>query len=173
MRSLQQFLSDYGDSHQNPLNQWIHIVCVPAILISTLGLLWLVPLGSWLGLSGAAAEWLNGATVLGVLSGILYLRLSFWVFLLMVGWFAVSVWAIQSVQSAGWSLFWTSLIVWVVAWAVQVYGHKVEGKKPSFVEDLVFLLIGPIFVSIEFAAKLGLPVPHAQGAGGNTPAQNH
>ncbi|MBZ2167230.1 DUF962 domain-containing protein [Marinobacter sp. F4216] len=173
MRSLQQFLSDYGDSHQNPLNQWIHIVCVPAILISTLGLLWLVPIGSWLGLSGAAAEWVNGATLLGVLSGILYLRLSFWVFLLMVGWFAVSVWAILSVKAAGWSLFWTSLIIWVLAWVVQVYGHKVEGKKPSFVEDLVFLLIGPIFVSVEFAAKLGIPVPHAQGTGGNTPAQNH
>jgi len=55
-------------------------------------------------------------------------------------------------------------VVWIAAWALQVYGHKVEGKKPSFVEDLVFLLIGPIFVSIEFAAKLGIPVPHALGS---------
>ena len=150
MRSLSQFLHDYGDSHQNTVNQWVHIACVPAILISTLGLFWLIPVGSWLGLSGSGAYWVNGATILAGLS------------------------AIQSVLASGLSLFWTSLVVWIVAWAVQVVGHKIEGKKPSFVEDLVFLLIGPIFVSIEFAAKLGIPVPYAQGGhdGGRQP-QSH
>ncbi|MDC0662529.1 Mpo1 family 2-hydroxy fatty acid dioxygenase [Marinobacter sp. SS21] len=167
MRSLSQFLSDYGESHQNPLNQWVHIVCVPAILMSTLGLLWLIPIGAWLSLSDGIAYWVNGATILAVLSGLVYLRLALWVFVLMTGWFALSAWAIVAIQQAGWSLFWISLAVWIAAWIVQVYGHKVEGKKPSFVEDLVFLLIGPIFVSIEFAAKLGLPVPHAQGASGS------
>jgi uncharacterized membrane protein YGL010W len=38
---------------------------------------------------------------------------------------------------------------------VQVWGHKVEGKKPSFVDELVFLLVGPMFVSIELAHKVG------------------
>ncbi|MBW0148791.1 Mpo1 family 2-hydroxy fatty acid dioxygenase [Marinobacter arenosus] len=161
MRSLPQFLSDYGESHRNSFNQWVHIVCVPAIVFSTLGLLWLIPIGSWLGLTGTAGEWVNGATLLAVLSGLVYLRLSLGVFVLMAGWFAVSAWIIQGVIAAGWSLFWTSLVVWIAAWALQVYGHKVEGKKPSFVEDLVFLLIGPIFVSIEFGAKVGLPVPYA------------
>ncbi|MCK7552317.1 DUF962 domain-containing protein [Marinobacter goseongensis] len=164
VRTLSRFLHDYGDSHQNPLNQWIHFVCVPAILVSTLGLFWLIPVGHWLGLSDAAAEWVNGATLLAAVSGMVYLKLSLAVFVLMAGWFALSVWAIQSVVAAGWSLFWTSLVVWIAAWALQVYGHKVEGKKPSFVEDLVFLLIGPIFVSVEFAAKLGIPVPHALGS---------
>ncbi len=163
MRTLEQFLRDYGESHQNSFNQWVHIICVPAILISTLGLLWLVPIGSWLGLSGAAVEWVNGATLVAALSAVIYARLSLWVLVLMAGWFALSAWIIQSVLSAGWSLLWTSVGVFVVAWIFQVYGHKVEGKKPSFVDDLVFLLIGPIFVSIEFAAKLGLPVPHEQG----------
>ncbi|MCK0536729.1 Mpo1 family 2-hydroxy fatty acid dioxygenase [Alcanivorax quisquiliarum] len=161
MRNLQQFLADYGESHQNPVNQWVHFFCVPAIFFSTLGLLWLVPIGQWLGLEGGAARWVNGATVLGALSAIVYLRLSFGVFLLMVAWFAASVAGILAIQSAGWSLFWISLVVWVVAWAVQVWGHKVEGKKPSFVEDLVFLLIGPIFVCVEIAARLGLRVPYA------------
>lgn len=167
MRTLSQFLHDYGESHRNPFNQWVHIVCVPAILISTLGLLWLIPVGSWLGLPAGVAYWVNGGTILAALSGIVYLRLSLGVFILMAGWFAVSLVVIQTVLAAGWPLFWSSLVVWVAAWAMQVYGHKVEGKKPSFVEDLVFLLIGPIFVSIEFAAKLGIPVPHAQGSHGS------
>lgn len=166
MRSLAQFLSDYGDSHQNNFNQWVHIVCVPAIVFSTLGLLWLIPIGNWLGLTGTAGEWVNGATLLAAISGLVYLRLSIGVFVLMAGWFAVSALIIQSVIAVGWSLFWTSLVVWIAAWALQVYGHKIEGKKPSFVEDLVFLLIGPIFVSIEFASKLGVPVPYAQRSHG-------
>ena len=49
-----------------------------------------------------------------------------------------------------------TLVLWLVAWAVQVWGHKVEGKKPSFTDDLVFLLVGPVFVSLELAYKLGL-----------------
>ncbi len=161
MRSLSQFLADYGQSHQNPVNQWVHIVCVPAIVVSTLGLLWLIPIGAWLGLSGMAGEWVNGATLVGVLAGLVYLKLSIGVFVLMAVWFGLSLWAVQAVAASGWSLFWTSLVTWVLAWALQVYGHKVEGKKPSFVEDLVFLLIGPVFVSVELAAKLGLPMRHA------------
>lgn len=161
MRNLQQFLVDYGESHRNPVNQWVHFFCVPAIFFSTLGLLWLVPIGQWLGLEAGAARWVNGGTVLAVLSAIVYLRLSLGVFLLMVAWFAASVAGILAIQNAGWSLFWISLVTWVVAWVVQVWGHKVEGKKPSFVEDLVFLLIGPIFVSVEIGARLGLRVPYA------------
>jgi len=173
MRTLEQFLRDYGESHQNNVNQWVHIVCVPAILISSLGLLWLVPIGSWLGLSGGVAEWVNGATLAAALSAIVYARLSLGVLVLMAGWFAVSAWIIQGILAAGWSLLWTSIVVFAVAWVFQIYGHKVEGKKPSFVDDLVFLLIGPIFVSIEFAAKLGLPVPHAQGSHGTRSRGSH
>ncbi|WP_166269230.1 DUF962 domain-containing protein [Marinobacter caseinilyticus] len=154
MRSLARFLSDYGDSHQNPVNQWVHILCVPAIVASTLGLLWLIPVGNWLGLTGAVGGWVNGATLAGVVAGVMYWRLSKAVFTLMVIWFAASVWAILTILAMAWPLFWVSLITWVAAWALQVWGHKVEGKKPSFVEDLVFLLIGPIFVSVELARKL-------------------
>jgi uncharacterized membrane protein YGL010W len=39
-----------------------------------------------------------------------------------------------------------SIAVFVVAWIGQFIGHKIEGKKPSFLEDLRFLLIGPLFV---------------------------
>src|SRR5450830_683990 len=39
-----------------------------------------------------------------------------------------------------------ALAVLVAAWIGQFIGHKIEGKKPSFFEDLRFLLIGPLFV---------------------------
>lgn len=156
MRDLQTFLADYGDSHRNPVNQWVHIVCVPAIFASTLGLFWLVPLGRWLGLEGALAYWVNGGTLLAVVCMPFYLRMSAAMTLLMSVWLGLSLAAIVALDRSAWSLGWTSAVVWLLAWAVQVWGHKVEGKKPSFVDDLVFLLVGPMFVSIELAHKLGL-----------------
>lgn len=146
MRNLQQYLADYAVSHQHPLNQKIHIVCVPAIFFSTLGLLWAIPVGRWLGAPAAWAEWINGATLLAVPSMIFYLRLSLGSFAMMALWFALSVAGILAIRSAGWPLAWICAAIWVIAWAVQFYGHKVEGAKPSFADDLVFLLIGPLFV---------------------------
>jgi uncharacterized membrane protein YGL010W len=156
MRNLTTFLHDYGESHRHPINQWVHIVCVPAIFLSTLGLFWLIPLGRWLGLEGAAGYWLNGGTVLAALCMPFYLRLSMGVSLLMLGWLAVSIAIVVAVDRSAASLGWSALVLWLVAWVIQVWGHKVEGKKPSFTDDLVFLLVGPVFVSKEFAYKLGL-----------------
>ncbi|KAF0802886.1 hypothetical protein A6D6_03877 [Alcanivorax xiamenensis] len=156
MRDLSTFLSDYGESHRNPVNQWVHIVCVPLIFISTLGLFWLIPVGRWLGLEGAAAYWVNGGSILAVLCMPFYLRLSMGVSLLMLGWLAVSIAVVTGIDRSGLSLGWTALLVWVLAWAGQAWGHKVEGKKPSFFDDLIFLLVGPIFVSLELMHKLGL-----------------
>ncbi|MBT76454.1 MAG: hypothetical protein CL545_12910 [Alcanivorax sp.] len=156
MRDLSTFLHDYGDSHRHPVNQWVHIFCVPAIFVSTLGLFWLIPVGQWLGLDGAAAYWVNGGTLLALLCMPFYLRLSMGVSLLMLGWLAVSIAVVTLVDRSALSLGWSALVLWLVAWAVQVWGHKVEGKKPSFTDDLVFLLVGPVFVSLELAYKLGL-----------------
>ncbi|MGZ3240496.1 MAG: Mpo1 family 2-hydroxy fatty acid dioxygenase, partial [Burkholderiaceae bacterium] len=39
-----------------------------------------------------------------------------------------------------------SIGVFVIAWIGQFIGHHIEGKKPSFFDDLRFLLIGPLFV---------------------------
>ena len=156
MRDLQTFLANYGESHQNPVNQWVHILCVPAIFLSTLGLFWLIPLGQWLGLDGELAYWVNGGTVMAALCMPFYFRMSLGMSVLMAGWLAASITLIVLIERSALSLGWTSAAIWVAAWIVQVWGHKVEGKKPSFVDDLVFLLVGPMFVSLELAHKLGL-----------------
>ena len=116
MRNLQTFLADYGESHQNPVNQWVHILCVPAIFVSTLGLFWLLPLGQWLGLEGAWAHWVNGGTLLAVLCMQLYLRLSMGVSLLMLVWLAVSIAVVTLVDRSALSLGWSALVLWLVAW---------------------------------------------------------
>lgn len=148
MRTLKQFLDTYAESHQNPLNQVIHIICVPAIFFATLGLMWLVPVGRFIpGVPADLAPFINLATVFALFIGMpYYLRLSFGSFITGAAWTLLSFAGIAAIQSHGLSLFWISAIVWVVAWAVQFYGHHVEGAKPSFADDVQFLMIGPLFV---------------------------
>jgi uncharacterized membrane protein YGL010W len=44
--------------------------------------------------------------------------------------------------------------VFILAWIGQFYGHKVEGKKPSFFKDLQFLLIGPVWCMDAYLGKV-------------------
>lgn len=147
MRTLTEFLDAYAESHQNPSNQIIHMICVPAIFFATLALLWLVPLGRLIpGLPAESAIWVNAATVLMPAAALIYLRLSVGSLLIGGAWTAISVALIVLIQQAGLPLFAIAALIWVLAWAVQFYGHHLEGAKPSFADDLIFLLIGPLFV---------------------------
>lgn len=51
---------------------------------------------------------------------------------------------------------WISLAIFIVAWIVQFIGHKIEGAKPSFLEDIKFLLIGPAWLLSFIYQKLGI-----------------
>lgn len=148
MRTLKQFLDTYAESHQNPVNQWIHMVCVPAIFFATLGLLWLVPVGRFLPfVSADAAPYVNLATVFATLVGLpYYLRLSLGSLATGTAWALLSFAGIVAIQSHGLPVGWICGGIWIAAWAVQFYGHHVEGAKPSFADDIQFLMIGPLFV---------------------------
>ncbi|HWH62879.1 MAG TPA: Mpo1-like protein, partial [Ginsengibacter sp.] len=50
-----------------------------------------------------------------------------------------------------------SIIIFILAWIGQFYGHKVEGKKPSFLKDIQFLLIGPMWLMSFIYKKMGIP----------------
>ncbi len=160
MRSLREYLDEYGQSHRNPTNQFIHFVCVPASFFSTLGLLWLIPVGQWLGLSADTARWVNGATILGVISSLFYIRMSLGSLLMMAVWFAASVAGILALEGLGLSVLWICLAIWVVCWIIQLVGHKIEGAKPSFFKEIEFLLVGPLFVVDELRHWNSHKVPH-------------
>lgn len=130
MRQIDSLLDTYSDSHRNPVNERIHMVCVPAIMLSLLGMLW-------------ALHW---AVALAVVAGSLayYARLSrpFMAGMALMAAAMLAVLAALPQQA----VFAFSLAVFVLAWVGQFIGHKIEGKKPSFFDDLRFLLIGPLFV---------------------------
>lgn len=147
MRNREQLMREYLVSHRHPVNSLIHSICVPPIVFSTIALAWLVPLGRWLGLSEAVAPFVNLATVTAVPLGLYYLWLSVGSFVTMTVWFGVCVVGILAMQSLGWPILAIAAAMWLVSWGVQIYGHKVEGAKPSAADDAVFFLIGPLFVT--------------------------
>lgn len=52
-------------------------------------------------------------------------------------------WVNVELAHRSWMVF---LGVFILSWIGQFYGHKIEGKKPSFLKDLQFLLIGPVWL---------------------------
>jgi uncharacterized membrane protein YGL010W len=152
MRTQQDFLEAYSITHRNPVNVRLHTICVPLIFLASVGMLWTLPLGRWFGLADPIAPWINGATIAAAPLLVFYASLSLRAFLEMVVVFALSVAIVLMVLSAGAPLFALSAGLWLAAWIGQFYGHHVERAKPAFLDDLLFLAIGPLFV----LEKLGL-----------------
>lgn len=154
MKTINQWLSEYGESHQDHTNKTIHWICVPSIFFSIVGLLYGIKLPFTI--SGIQ---LNVAMVVMVLATIYYLSLSrtLWIGLLL---FAVlCLWLCHIIEQSGIIPLWLfCTIVFVIAWIGQFYGHKVEGKKPSFFKDIQFLLIGPAWLMSFIYKKLGIGI---------------
>lgn len=146
MRTLQQWFDEYAVSHQNETNQRIHYICVPAIYFSIVGMLMSIPnsfIQNTLGINNPYLG--NWAAVVMIFVLLFYLRLSFAMFIKMLLFSGICLIG-NHFLGQQLPLFTTSVVIFVVAWIGQFYGHRVEGKKPSFFKDLQFLLIGPAWV---------------------------
>lgn len=150
--SLDYLLTEYEKTHLNPTNRNIHMVCVPAIVTVTLGLFWGLSALLWgPSVTGISLPWFaiaNLATIGAILAGIYYLRLSTLLFAVMLGYGLASLALLYVLHMyiGAWGVLLISAGVWLLAWVAQFIGHNIEGAKPSFLQDLVFLLIGPAFV---------------------------
>jgi len=158
MRRIDALLSEYGESHQNETNKAIHWICVPLIFLSVIGLIASIPSGVVQRIMGDGNPYANWATVLLVLIIIYYASLSV---LLTIGMMLFSVACLMIVNMIVRidiaPLWLVSIIIFAVAWIGQFYGHKVEGKKPSFLKDIQFLLIGPAWLMHFVYKKIGIP----------------
>lgn len=158
MRTQGQFLDQYRRTHSNATNALVHTICVPIILFASFGLLWSVPVGRWLGLPGLYAGWVNAATIVGPLVLVFYAMLSARAGVLMAGMLLICAAGVLGLRDAGVPLAWFCGGIWIAAWLGQFYGHHVEGAKPAFLDDVVFLLIGPLFILDKYEL-LGRPSP--------------
>jgi uncharacterized membrane protein YGL010W len=146
MKSQETWFAEYAVSHQNELNQKIHYLCVPAIFFSIVGMIASIPADALLHLIEINSPIFgNYATILLILLMLFYIRLSIKTFVLMAAFSILSLYGSFYLSQVA-PLFISCLVIFVVAWIGQFYGHKVEGAKPSFLKDLQFLLIGPAWV---------------------------
>lgn len=158
MKPVDALFTEYGHSHKNKINKAFHWVCIPLIVFSLMGLLTSIPshfISFWLPLK--YQPYFNWASIVLFITLLYYINLSFSLALGM-GLFAAvciigNVWLSQKITLPLWA---TSLIIFVVAWVGQFIGHKIEGKKPSFLKDLQFLMIGPAWLLHFIYRKTGI-----------------
>lgn len=153
MKSIHQWFDEYGESHQNQTNKIIHWICIPLIFWSIIALLSLIPIDFLI-----KSNFIHLGTIIVILGLIFYLKLSFKIFL---GMFFVSFYVLWDVyfwhQIIGQNnLLIVSLTMFFLAWILQFIGHKIEGKKPSFIKDIQFLLIGPAWLLGFVYKKIGI-----------------
>lgn len=139
-RNIDLLLARYAESHRNHTNEIIHFVCIPLIVLSLLGILWAIHPAVAVATTLASLYYYTRlsrrfAIGMGVMSGA------------MLGILALM---------PDMTVLPVSIAIFVVAWIGQFIGHQIEGKKPSFLEDLRFLLIGPLFVLSFLYRRLNL-----------------
>jgi uncharacterized membrane protein YGL010W len=149
-----QWFDEYGDSHQNKTNKLIHWICVPLIFLVILGLVWSIPTPSFF---VEIHPYLNWSTLASLFIIGFYLRLSpklaIGLITFTVICYAIIAWY-ESLQIA--SLALTCSLLFIILWVFQFVGHHIEGKKPSFLKDIQFLMIGPAWLMGFIYRRLGI-----------------
>ena len=153
MRSLEEWLGEYADSHRNPTNKTLHYLCVPPIQLALMGLLLAVPVPAFVGGWTPLVNWASLLVIAGILY---YAALSFRLALGMLVAVLVGFALLAALARLPVPLWATCLVIFVIAWIGQFVGHAIEGKRPSFFKDLQFLLIGPLWILSALFGRLGL-----------------
>ncbi|MCK8106342.1 MULTISPECIES: Mpo1 family 2-hydroxy fatty acid dioxygenase [unclassified Pseudoalteromonas] len=150
MKTLQQQLGTYGLYHRSKRNVLTHFFGIPLIVFAVLCLLARIqiPIGSLL---------IDGAQLFVFASVVYYLMLSVSLGLIMGVLFTLLLLAAQPIAAmAFWPWLSIGVGVFVFGWVLQFIGHYYEGKKPAFVDDLIGLIIGPLYVTVELLFLMGL-----------------
>ena len=151
-RLIQQLFDEYGESHRNPVNVAVHWIAVPLIFFSVVGLLASIP--------RIPVPYSGSVPVVNVALVVLYIFYIRHSLILFVGMAVFSSLCLGAAiwldVHAPWPLWAICLVVFVLAWIAQFIGHHIEGKKPSFLKDLQFLLIGPAWLLAKFLKRLGV-----------------
>ena len=156
MKNIHDWLDAYGKSHQNQTNKKIHWICVPLIMLSLLGLLSLIKIPLFR--NGESFVDLNLSHILIVVTLMFYLRLSISI---SFGMLFVSVGSLYVINMNNFvynnkELLIIYIGIFILSWIGQFIGHRIEGKKPSFFEDIQFLLIGPAWLLSFIYKKIGI-----------------
>jgi uncharacterized membrane protein YGL010W len=154
MRTADQWLDDYGDSHRNHTNKALHWICVPVIVWCVLGLLWSLPFPGGIRALHPALNWAS-VTVLAAL--IYYSVLSVRLALGALPALLLMLWSLDLIERSSPVPLWGICVaLFVAAWIGQFIGHAIEGRRPSFFKDVQFLMIGPLWLLADVYRRIGV-----------------
>ena len=154
MSKFESLLEAYGVSHQNKTNKFIHWLCVPAIFFSIVGLISIVPFPwNYTLINEVKVNWAMFALLLVLMY---YVSLSITISIGMTLFASLCIYLCGFINAFDYPV-WIYLGVFAVSWVFQFIGHHIEGKKPSFLQDIQFLLIGPAWLMHFVFKKLKLP----------------
>jgi uncharacterized membrane protein YGL010W len=150
MAKLVRHLSTYASYHRDPRNVATHFVGIPMIVVGASAML-ARPSVTLFGLTLSPLVFVVAAA-----AGY-YLSLDRRFGAALTALLALAAWA-GMVLAASPTTTWLigSAVLFGGGWAFQFVGHAFEGRKPAFVDDLVGLLIGPLFLVAEASFGLGL-----------------
>jgi uncharacterized membrane protein YGL010W len=151
MRQIEKLLEHYGESHQNKTNVLIHGIAVPSIFFVSVGLIYCIPVPDFI-----AVYDITFAHILTIPMLMYYFKLSGPIGAAMTLLSLAVFGGINLLEASGISVLWFSVVLFVAMWILQFIGHKIEGKKPSFFEDLRFLLVGPAWWWMHFLKRFDI-----------------
>ena len=154
MRTAQAWLDEYSESHRNLSNEVLHWICVPAILVSVLGLLSVLPVPSAL---HELSPYLNWGSLFALAAIVYYFLVSIPLALGMIPVLLAMLGIVRWLDGFSTPLWMICVAIFVVAWIGQFIGHAVEGKRPSFFKDVQFLMIGPMWLLSHVYRRVGIP----------------
>lgn len=148
---MQPWLDSYSADHQHPTNRLLHWICVPLILWCVIALMWIIPVPPMIGRPGL---WAVAALVLAFAW---YWKHSHRLgAALLVALIALCLLTEAAYRALGPAhLGYTAVGVFLVAWIGQFIGHAIEGRRPSFLTDLAYLLVGPAWLMDKLLRRLG------------------
>ncbi|MDB6092468.1 MAG: hypothetical protein JWM32_30 [Verrucomicrobia bacterium] len=151
-KTADQWFAEYGERHRHHANELIHWICVPVIFFSVLGFVWAIPLPeAW----DKQAPWFNWSLVAIIATTIFYLRLSVRLTIGLAAFMMICQTILLELDFyARWPVWRICLVLFAAAWIGQFIGHRIEGKKPSFPKDPLFLLIGPAWLMSKVYRKV-------------------
>lgn len=155
MKKINSLLDQYGESHKNATNKLIHWICVPAIFFSIVGLVSVIPFPWEINLfEDINLSWALIALIVVLLYYVsLSIPLSIGMLLFSIG----CLYLCSQINGFNYAI-WTYVGIFAISWVFQFIGHNIEGKKPSFLKDIQFLLIGPAWLMHFILRKLKIPV---------------
>lgn len=158
-RAIHQHFIEFTSYHQHPTNRLIQWFCIPLAAFSILGMIWAIPVQFHF--LGKYKDFANLATIFIGIVMYYYWTLSrvlFWAMLFVLGIFSYFIVQLEYWERDGGLAFWSvCVVVFIISLVGKFIGHRIEGKKTSFMTDLKFLLIGPLWLWSKLFTKLKIP----------------